>query len=87
MDKKERINISMKSLLESYGITPIRGVNTYRCLYHKPDKKPSANIMKSTDKFHCFACGVLKDIFEIVQDFEKCSHEEAVKILKNKFGE
>ena len=47
--------VSMRELLESYGIYPHRGRNIYRCLSHSPDKNPSAGMTKDEQKFHCFS--------------------------------
>lgn len=76
----------MRDVLEEYGHRPIRGTNIYRCAYHYPDKKPSASIDKRTDRFRCFSCGIVKDIFDFVQDQEKCDFKTATKILDEKFG-
>lgn len=78
--------VSTKEVLESYGIYPVRGKNIYRCIEHSPDKKPSANIIKGQDRFHCFVCHKSWDIFDIVEHFEKCNHKESVKILDNRFN-
>ena len=88
MDIVEEIKsrISMRDVLDEYGHRPIRGTNIYRCAYHYPDKKPSASIDKRTDRFRCFSCGVVKDIFDFVQDQEKCDFKTATKILDEKFG-
>lgn len=88
MDITEEIKsrVSMRDVLSEYGYQTHRGTNIYRCMYHFPDKKPSASIDKRNDRFHCFSCGVVKDIFDFVQDQEKCDFKTATKILDEKFG-
>ena len=77
--------VQMKDLLASYGINPVRGTNIYRCIFHE-DRKPSANIIKNCEKFHCFSCQYSGDIFDIVEHFEKCNRKEALKILDSRFN-
>ena len=88
MDITEEIKsrVSMRDVLSEYGYQTHRGTNIYRCMYHFPDKKPSASIDKRNDRFHCFSCGVVKDIFDFVQDQEKCDFKTATKILDEKFS-
>lgn len=76
--------VSMREVLEMYGIYPVRGTNIYRCFAHN-DKKPSANIIKGTDIFHCFSCQYSGDIFAVVQHFEKCDFKTSMRILDDKF--
>lgn len=76
--------ITMRELLESYGIYPHRGKNIYKCFVHD-DKSPSANIVKGCEKFHCFSCGFTGDIFDVVQHFEKCDLKTATKIIDDRF--
>lgn len=78
--------VSMRELLESYGIQPVRGTNIYRCLFHSPDKRPSANIIKGCDRFHCFVCNQSWDILDIVQQIEKCDWKTSTKIIDGQFG-
>lgn len=86
MDLFEKIKqrVSMKDVLELYGIYPVRGNNIYRCFVHN-DQKPSANIIKGCEKFHCFSCQYTGDIFDVVEHFEKCERKESIRILDNKF--
>ena len=80
---KERV--SMKDLLESYGIYPERGTNIYKCCFHN-DAKPSANIVRGCQKFHCFAENKTWDVFDFVQDIERCDLKTAVKLLDERFN-
>jgi hypothetical protein len=82
-DIKDRV--SMRELLEAYGIYPKRGNNIYLCINHI-EKNPSANIVKGYDKFHCFSCGFTGDIFDVVMLMEKCDLKTATNILDAKFN-
>lgn len=77
--------VGMRDVLELYGIYPVRGNNIYRCFAHD-DKKPSANIVKGCEKFHCFSCNFTGDIFDVVQHFEKCDRKQAMRIIDTKFN-
>lgn len=77
--------VTMRELLESYGIQPSRGRNIYCCPFHS-DAKPSANIVKGCDKFHCFAENKTWDIIDFVQEMEKCDLKKALQILDDKFN-
>lgn len=77
--------VSMLEVLEKYGQFPVRGRNNYRCFAHD-DRRPSAGLTKSGDKFHCFACGYTGNIFDVVQHFEKCDLKTAMRILDDKFN-
>lgn len=78
--------VSMRELLESYGVQPVRGTNIYRCIVHSPDHKPSANIVKNCNKFHCYSCLFTGDIFDVVEIFEKCDRKQCLKIIDGKFN-
>ena len=82
-DIKEKV--SMLEVLEKYGQYPVRGRNNYRCFAHD-DRRPSAGLTKSGDKFHCFACGYTGNIFDVVQHFEQCDLKTAMKIIDEKFN-
>ena len=77
--------VSMLDVLEKYGQYPVRGRNNYRCFAHD-DRRPSAGLTKSGDKFHCFACGYTGNIFDVVQHFENCDLKTAMRILDDKFN-
>lgn len=77
--------VPMAELLSSYGILPTRGRNIYKCFSH-PDNKPSANIVKGCEKFHCFVCNKNWDIFDVVQELDKCDLKKASQIIDKKFN-
>lgn len=80
---KERV--SMREVLELYGIHPKRGNNIYLCFAHN-DRNPSANLTRDGRHFKCFACGFWGDIFTVVQHFENCDCKTAMRIIDTKFG-
>ena len=82
-DIKDRV--SMREVLEMYNIYPVRGRNIYCCCFHS-DLKPSANIVKNCQKFHCFSENKTWDIFDFVMEMEKCDLKTATNILDAKFN-
>lgn len=82
--KEIKSKVSMHDVLKIYGYKPVKGTSAYCCMYHE-DTNPSVHIMKNGCKFHCFSCGITKDIFDFVQDQEKCNIRTAIRILDNKF--
>lgn len=76
--------VSIKDILEYYGIQPQKGRNNYICPFHN-DKHPSAGITKDGNKFHCFSCGWTGNIIDIVMEFEKLGKKEAMKFIDEKF--
>lgn len=88
MNLKQKIlrikeKVSIKEVLESYGIYKNKHSQNYHCPFHGEDKKPSGSIKKGF--FHCFTCGKSWDIFAFVQEIEKCSLSTAVKLIDQKF--
>lgn len=83
-DMKDKL--SMKEVLEFYGIYPRRSDNNYTCLFHSPDKKPSAGITKDGKKFHCFACGMTASIFDVVCNIKQCNYKTAIKVIDADFN-
>lgn len=81
-----RNRVSMKDILEYYNIQPTRGKNEYTCLYHSPDKIPSAGITKNGKLYHCFSCGVTVSIFDIVSKIEECDFKSSIKIIDHNFN-
>lgn len=81
-----RNRVSMKELLTFYGIEPRRGNNNYTCLFHSPDKNPSAGITKDGKLFHCFSCNVTVSIFDVVSKIKNCDFKTAIKVIDSDFG-
>lgn len=80
---KERV--SMRELLEFYGIHPVRGNNNYLCLFHD-DHKPSAGITKDGKNWHCFSCLVTASVIDVVSQIKQCEFKKALRIIDNDFG-
>lgn len=83
-DMKERV--SMKEILDYYGISPKRSYNNYTCLFHSPDKKPSAGVTKDGKYFHCFSCLKTASIFDVVCQIKQCDYKTAIKVIDADFG-
>lgn len=83
--REVKSRVTIKEVLEYYGILPVRGKNIYRCFAHD-DKKPSANIVKGCEVFHCFVCNKSWDIFNIVEHFEKFGRKDSLRFIDTKFG-
>lgn len=50
------------------------------CPFHN-EKTPSFYVSQNLRMFHCFGCGISGDVIKFVQEFEKVSFLDAVKIL------
>ncbi len=55
------------------------------CPFHG-EKTPSFSVHATRQFFHCFGCGVSGDVFKFVQELEKVSFPEAVKVVAQKCG-
>lgn len=55
------------------------------CPFHG-EKTPSFSVHVTRQFYHCFGCGVSGDVFRFVQEIEKVSFPEAVKIVAQKCG-
>lgn len=55
------------------------------CPFH-PEKKPSFNVSRERQIFHCFGCGKGGDVFTFLMEWEKISYPEAVKTLGERVG-
>ena len=55
------------------------------CPFHG-EKTPSFSVHVARQFYHCFGCGVSGDVFKFVQEIEKVSFPEAVKIVAQKCG-
>lgn len=88
MNLKQKIlrikeKVSIKDVVDIYGIKQSNYKRNYHCPFHGEDKKPSASISKGF--FHCFTCGKSWDVIGFVKEYEKCSLGNAVKLLDEKF--
>jgi len=55
------------------------------CPFHD-DHHPSLTVNAEKGLFHCFSCGSGGDIFDFVQQFERCGFHEAVRIVASICG-
>lgn len=55
------------------------------CPFHG-EKTPSFSVHVTRQFYHCFGCGVSGDVFKFVQEIEKVSFPEAVRIVAQKCG-
>ena len=70
-------NVTMRDVMDKYQIKVSRS-NMCCCPIHK-EKHPSMKVYK--DSFCCFSCGAHGDIFNLVQEVEKCDFKTAFIIL------
>lgn len=83
--KEMQEKVPMRELLEHYGIYPKRSTNNYTCLFHSPDKHPSAGITKDGYRLRCYACGTYASIFDVVCKLNDCDYKTALKIIDDEF--
>jgi DNA primase len=55
------------------------------CPFHS-EKTPSFSVHATRQFFHCFGCGKSGDVFKFIQEIEKVSFGEAVRLLAQKLG-
>jgi DNA primase len=55
------------------------------CPFHG-EKTPSFSVHVTRQFYHCFGCGVSGDVFKFVQEIEKVSFPEAIRIVAQKCG-
>src|SRR6266566_7887634 len=55
------------------------------CPFHG-EKTPSFSVHATRQFFHCFGCGKSGDVFTFVQEMEKISFPEAVRLVAQKLG-
>ncbi len=55
------------------------------CPFHG-EKSPSFSVHVGGQFYHCFGCGVSGDVFKFVQEIDKLSFPEAVKLVAQKCG-
>lgn len=81
---KEQIKEATKmyEVLGRYGLKVGRG-SMVSCPFHGADKHPSMKVYE--DSFYCFACGAHGDIFDFVQQMDRCDFKTAFKILGGEY--
>ena len=55
------------------------------CPFHG-EKTPSFSVHATRQFFHCFGCGKSGDVFKFIQEIEKISFPEALRLLAQKLG-
>src|SRR5258708_12959391 len=55
------------------------------CPFHG-EKTPSFSVHATRQFYHCFGCGKSGDVFSFVQEMEKISFPEAVRLVAQKLG-
>src|ERR1051325_11143678 len=55
------------------------------CPFHG-EKTPSFSVHATRQFFHCFGCGKSGDVFKFIQEIEKVTFGEAVRLLAQKLG-
>ncbi len=74
------------SLISSYIPVTKKGRNYFCvCPFHA-DTNPSMSISQEKQIYKCFSCGAAGNVFTFVQEYEKVSFIEAVKIVANFIG-
>jgi len=80
-----KTHLSITTVLAHYNIKPNKN-NHINCPFHQDDK-PSCKIYLDTNTYNCFGCGKTGDAIQFIQDYEKCSKHEALKIATELAGE
>ena len=55
------------------------------CPFHD-DSHPSMHVHQGKQIFKCFACDAGGDVFSFIQQYERCSFADAVKLLRERWG-
>ncbi len=83
-DVEKILNISIVDVVSEYIELKKSGVN-YKgiCPFHD-DKTPSFVVSPAKNICHCFVCGKGGNVINFVKEYEKCSFNEACKIIADK---
>lgn len=76
--------VSIKQIVDYYGIKKSPMGNQYHCCFHGVDEHPSASIDKGI--FYCFTCHVALDPVGFVQKYENCGMWKALKTIDSIFS-
>lgn len=63
-----------------------RGQGCQRCGHCPICNKGNVIVDQCKQTYTCVSCGVTGDVFAFVQNFRKCSMDEAVKFLEQRSG-
>lgn len=78
-------HLSIQQVLSHYNIKTDKH-SQIKCPFHQDDK-PSCKNYLDTNTYNCFGCGKTGDVIQFIQDYEKCSKHEALKIAAELAGE
>lgn len=53
-----------------------------KCPFHAPDRRPSFNVYKDENTYHCFGCQTHGSVIDFVMAIERLDFEEAVETLR-----
>lgn len=81
---KERLNIV--DIVGQYVKLNRAGINHKGCCPFHHEKTPSFFVSESRQTYTCFGCGAKGDMLEFVQQFERLTFREALKVLFDKSG-
>lgn len=80
--------ISLLEVAEGFTVMKKQGSSYIGCCPIHKEKTPSFHVTSvgGKDMYKCFGCGKSGDFFQLVQDVEKCSYPEALRLLSDKFN-
>ena len=73
-------NLSIKEVAERLGLNLIN--NKCNCFLHD-ERTPSFSISPKKNMWHCFGCGKGGDTIKLVEEYNRCSFQDACKWLSN----
>ncbi|MGL4419087.1 MAG: DNA primase [Gemmataceae bacterium] len=66
-------------------VTPAGKIFKCLCPFHN-DSRPSLQVDRHYQNYHCWACGEKGDVFDFVEKYEKVNFKEALAILAKRAG-
>jgi len=81
-----RLQANIMQVIQEY--VPLkRAGKSYKgvCPFHS-ERTPSFHVDPEKGFFHCFGCQAGGDVFKFIEQYEKVSFQDAVRILARKFG-
>jgi DNA primase len=88
VELKKRIKAANDIVDVIAGYLPVHPAGkTFKCLcpFHN-DTRPSMQVDRGYQNFHCWACGAKGDVFDFVEKYEKVGFKEAMAILARRAG-
>jgi DNA primase catalytic core len=85
--EKIKISTSLVDLCGNLGIKLAREGASYKALCpFREETTPSFTVFPDTNRYHCFSCGVVGDVIDLVQAMKHICFKEAVEFLANRLG-